>query len=258
MKDAAEQLRAFWSEMGVEADPEMLRALKREVSQQKRAAIAAAPSRSAPAAKRGSDPVLVAREAAAGANTLEDLFAAIEAYDLCPLKAGTQNTVTHDGPLNADVMVIGEGPGRDEDRLGKPFVGRAGQLLDKMLAAIHLSRRTNTFITNVNYWRPPNNADPSADVIEMTRPFFTRMVELKQPKLIILAGKIPLKALLDTKDGIMKLHGQEFSFFAGAETVPAIPIYHPAFLLRQPKMKRQAWTDLLMIEARLKALGAAL
>ena len=253
MKDAAEQLEAFWAEMGVETDPEIARALKRLAAEQRRASMAERPR--AARAKRSVDPVAEAERAASGAPTLQELFAAIEAFEHCPLKAGAANTVTHDGPLDAPVMVIGEGPGRDEDREGRPFVGRAGQLLDKMLASIGLSRETNTFITNVNYWRPPNNADPAPEVLKMTRPFVVHMVELKRPAFIILAGKVPLKALLNPQDGIMKLRGQEFSFTAGAHTAPVIPIFHPAFLLRQPKMKRLAWEDLLRIETRLAQLG---
>ena len=255
VKDAAEQLEAFWAEIGVETDPEIARALKRLAVEQRRARLAARPR--AGTTRQGVDPVAEAGNVAAGAKTLEELFAAIEAFEHCPLKAGAANTVTHDGALDAPVMVIGEGPGRDEDRLGRPFVGRAGQLLDKMLASIGLSRTTNTFITNVNYWRPPNNADPAPEVLRMTRPFFTRMVELKRPAFIILAGKVPLKALLNPQDGIMKLRGQEFSFTAGAHSAPVIPIFHPAFLLRQPKMKRLAWEDLLRIESRLSELGVA-
>lgn len=253
MKDAAEQLEAFWAEMGVEIDPEIARALKRLAAEERRANLAKRPR--LPVARGGVDPVAEAGKAARAAGTLEELFAAIEAFEHCSLKAGAMNTVTHDGPLDAPVMVIGEGPGRDEDREGRPFVGRAGQLLDRMLASIGLSRETNTFITNVNYWRPPNNADPAPEVLNTNRPFFTRMVELKRPVFIILAGKVPLKALLNPQDGIMKLRGQEFSFNAGAYTAPVIPIFHPAFLLRQPKMKRLAWEDLLRIETRLAGLG---
>jgi len=253
VKDAAEQLEAFWAEIGVETDPEIARALKRLAAEQRRARLAARPR---PGTRpQDVDPVAEAETAAAGAKTLEELFAAIGAFQHCPLKASAQNTVTHDGPLGAPVMVIGEGPGREEDRLGKPFVGRAGQLLDRMLASIGLSRETNSFITNVNYWRPPNNADPAPEVLKMTRPFVLRMVELKQPDFVILAGKVPLKALLNPQDGIMKLRGQEFALTAGRHTAPVIPIFHPAFLLRQPKMKRLAWEDLLRIEARLAGLG---
>ena len=156
-----------------------------------------------------------------------------------------------DGIFGADLMVIGEGPGAEEDRRGLPFVGKAGQLLDKMLAAIHRSRADNAMITNVNYWRPPGNRNPEAEELAVCRPFVDRMVELAQPKLIIAAGGVPTKSLLRSSDGIMRLRGTEHVFSTpGGASVPLIPILHPAYLLRRPQDKSRAWRDLLLVEQR--------
>jgi DNA polymerase len=156
----------------------------------------------------------------------------------------------------ASLMVIGEGPGAEEDRRGLPFVGKAGQLLDKMLAAIGRSRAENAFITNVNYWRPPGNRNPETDELAVCRPFVDRMIELTAPKLIIAAGGVPAVSLLASKDGIMKLRGNEYAYATPAGfQVPIIPVLHPAYLLRRPQDKSRAWRDLMLIEKRLAELG---
>ena len=153
-------------------------------------------------------------------------------------------------------MVIGEGPGAEEDRRGLPFVGKAGQLLDRMLAAINRTRTENAFITNVNYWRPPGNRNPEEDELAICRPFVDRMVELAKPKLILAAGGVPAKALLNTSNGIMRLRGTEHVFKTpGGFSAPLIPILHPAYLLRRPQDKSRAWRDLLLAEKRLEELG---
>lgn len=193
---------------------------------------------------------------AAAADSLESLKAAIERFDGCPLKELCEKTVVYDGTLGAPVMVLGEGPGGQEDRIGLPFVGKAGQLLDKMLAAIGLDRKTNTFISNVNYWRPPGNRNPEADELAVCRPFVNRMVDLAQPKIIIATGGVAAKSLLDTKTGIMRLRGSERPFETPAGTqVPMVPMFHPAYLLRRPQDKSRAWRDLLLVQARLKEMG---
>ncbi|MEM9571680.1 MAG: uracil-DNA glycosylase [Pseudomonadota bacterium] len=193
---------------------------------------------------------------AAAADSLESLKAAIEGFDGCPLKELCEKTVVYDGTLGAPVMVLGEGPGGQEDRIGLPFVGKAGQLLDKMLAAIRLDRKTNTFISNVNYWRPPGNRNPEADELAVCRPFVNRMVDLAQPKIIIATGGVAAKTLLDTKTGIMRLRGSERPFETPAGTsVPMVPMFHPAYLLRRPQDKSRAWRDLLLVQARLKEMG---
>lgn len=202
----------------------------------------------------GPDPVLVAREAAGAAATLEELRAAMEAFVLCDLKKGAKNTVFSDGLPAARVMIIGEAPGRDEDLQGKPFVGRAGQLLDKMFAAIGLSRAApepgaGLYITNTLPWRPPGNRDPEPAELAMLRPFLARHVELAEPDLIVLMGNAACDAGLG-KRGILRLRGS----WAEAFGRPALPMTHPAYLLRNPAAKREAWADLLSLKARLADL----
>lgn len=198
-----------------------------------------------------------ARETAAGCVSLEALAEAIRAYRGSPLHSGCEQAVVFDGAVGASLMIIGEGPGAEEDRQGKPFVGRAGQLLDKMLATIGRRRSENAFISNVNYWRPPGNRNPEPDELAVCRPFVDRMIEIARPKLIIAAGGVPAAALLERRDGIMRLRGREFTFSTqGGYTAPLMPMLHPAYLLRRPQDKSRAWRDLLLIEQRLSALEA--
>jgi DNA polymerase len=153
---------------------------------------------------------------------------------------------------DADLLVIGEAPGRDEDRLGKPFVGRAGQLLDRMLAAIGRSRESNVLISNAIFWRPPANRTPTALETAICRPFVDRLIDITAPRAVLIAGGAPLQAMLGVT-GIMRARGvwREIET-AGGKRVPALPTYHPAFLLRQPAGKRLAWADLQSLEQRLK------
>lgn len=192
------------------------------------------------------DPVAEAQSAATGAADLEALRAALGAYQHCDLKLGARNLVFSDGVAGAPVMIVGEAPGRDEDREGRPFVGRAGQLLDKMLAAIELSRTRDVYITNVLPWRPPQNRDPKPEEMAMMQPFLARHIELAAPKLLIIMGNISCQALLG-KRGITRLRGK----WTDAQARPAMPMFHPAYLLRNPAAKREAWADLLEIRARL-------
>ncbi len=199
-----------------------------------------------------ADPVVVARAAAAAALSLGELAAAQSAFDLCDLKKGARNFVFADGDSRARVMVIGEAPGRDEDIEGRPFVGRAGQLLDRMFAAIGLSRAAPDpaaalYITNVLPWRPPGNRDPEPAEIGMMLPFLTRHVELAEPEVIVLMGNTPCAALLHQR-GILRLRGR----WAEALGKPVLPMTHPAYLLRNPAAKREAWADLLMLRERLE------
>jgi DNA polymerase len=194
----------------------------------------------------------LAAELAAACNSYDALAEAVAGFDACPLRAGARNTVFADGVVGAPLLVIGEGPGRDEDAIGKPFVGRAGKLLDKMLAAIGRSRETDTLISNVVYWRPPGNRAPTQAEIAICRPFVERLIELTAPKAILLAGGVPTQALTGAA-GIMRARGQwrDITLASGAH-VTALPIFHPAFLLRQPAQKRYAWTDLQTLAARLR------
>ena len=209
----------------------------------------------APVAQPKVDPVAIAREAAQGAKTLDDLRAAMGRFDHCALKKGARNLVFSDGNPAARVMLIGEAPGRDEDREGKPFVGRAGHLLDKMFGAIEMGRAMplsaqSIYITNVLPWRPPQNRDPEAEEIAMLGPFLERHVEIVAPEVIVLMGNIACQAVLGRK-GITRLRGNWQEAFGK----PVLPMTHPAYLLRQPSAKREAWADLLSLQAKLRDLA---
>ena len=205
-----------------------------------------------PAALSTDEAIKAAETAAVACKSFEELEAAVKAFEGCPLKAGAKNTVFTDGVPGADLLVIGEARGRDEDLLGKPFVGRAGQLLDRMLAAISRSRTENVLISNVIFWRPPANRTPTALETAVCRPFVDRLIEITDPKAVLIAGGAPLQALLGVT-GIMRARGvwREIETMGG-KRYPALPTYHPAFLLRQPAGKRLAWADLQSLNARLK------
>ena len=200
-----------------------------------------------PVAPTADDPVAVAQAAAGAAQDLPGLRAALAAYEHCELKRGARNLVFSDGVPGARVMIVGEAPGRDEDREGKPFVGRAGQLLDRMLAAIDLSREASVYITNVLPWRPPQNRDPKPEEIAMMQPFLHRHIALADPDVLVIVGNHACQALLG-KRGITRLRGD----WCEAQGKPAIPMFHPAYLLRNPAAKREAWADLLSLKARLR------
>jgi uracil-DNA glycosylase family 4 len=193
------------------------------------------------------------RELAQSAKTIEELSAIIKSYKGCNLCHSAKNTVFADGNPEAPVMLIGEAPGRDEDMHGIPFVGPAGQMLDKMLAAISLDR-TSCYISNIIPWRPPGNRTPVAHEIELCRPFVERHIELAQPKLLIFMGNVSTKTLLNTNKGILSIRGKWDEYKIGEEAVPAMPTLHPAYLLKNPVAKRNAWHDLLAIQAKLKEL----
>lgn len=192
--------------------------------------------------------VMQARAAAQSAKTLDELKALIQAFDGCNLKLTAKNTVFADGNPASKLMLVGEAPGRDEDIAGLPFVGRSGQLLDRMLNAIGYSRNQNAYIANVIYWRPPGNRDPSDVEIAICRPFILRQIELIDPTLIIFLGAQPAKALLGgeaVKQGINKLRGRWCELEIGSKRFKALPTFHPAYLLRTPIKKREAWRDFL-------------
>lgn len=209
----------------------------------------------APVVAEAADPVAVAAVLARGATSLEALAAVQSAYAHCDLKQGARNFVFADGNPEARVLILGEAPGRDEDMEGRPFVGRAGQLLDRMFAAIGLARTAHhpaeaLYITNVMPWRPPQNRDPEPAEIAMMLPFVTRHVELVNPDVIVLMGNTSCAAALG-KRGILRLRGQWTEAFGK----PAMPMTHPAYLLRNPAAKREAWADLLEVRARLRETG---
>lgn len=218
----------------------------------RRAAPVAAPSAPEAPAPPAVDPVAVARAAAAAATSLPDLQAAIAAYDHCDLRRGARNLVFADGNPGARVLILGEAPGREEDQEGRPFVGRAGQLLDRMFAAIGLSRTSPDaqhalYITNVSPWRPPGNRDPSTEEIAMLRPFAERHIELADPDILVLMGNTPCATILGER-GILRLRGH----WTRALGRPVLPMTHPAYLLRNPAAKREAWADLLALRAALR------
>ncbi len=200
-----------------------------------------------------------AREIAREAGTVTELRAALAAFEGCPLKATATNLVFADGNPEARIMLIGEGPGADEDRQGLPFVGRSGQLLDRMLDCIGLSRRDNAYISNVIFWRPPGNRTPTPAEIAVCLPFVERHIELVDPAVLLFLGGISAKTLLGRSEGILKLRGRwaGYQHVGLSHPIPALPTLHPAYLLRQPAQKRLAWRDLLSVQDKLRELGLA-
>lgn len=220
------------------------------------------PPRAAPAAPAavpqaplplGGDPS-EARQLAASAQSLEALRDVLERYDGCGLKFRATQLVFADGNPEAKIMLIGEAPGAEEDRQGKPFVGRSGQLLDRMLAAIGLDR-TQVYIVNTVPWRPPGNRTPTPEEMELCLPFLNRHVELVAPQLVMTLGGPAMQTVFKTTNGIIKMRGKWQDVSIGTHTVPALPTLHPAYLLRNPPAKQQAWRDLLSFRARLDSLG---
>ena len=185
-----------------------------------------------------------ARTIAGAAASLEELAAALAQFDGCSLKATAKTLCFYRGAAKSRIMIVGEAPGRDEDFEGKPFVGRAGQLLDKMLAAIQLSEQ-DVHITNIVYWRPPGNRTPTPQEAQVCRPFLERQVELVAPEVIVLLGGAAAKHILDVAEGIMRVRGRWHDIEIGAHRARAIATLHPAYLLRTPAAKRLAWRDLL-------------
>jgi DNA polymerase len=190
--------------------------------------------------------------AAVAARDLGELKAAMEAFEGSALKRAATNTVFADGTPGGRVMFIGEAPGRDEDRIGKPFVGRAGQLLDKMLASIDLDRNRNCYITNVINWRPPDNRDPSPEEAAICLPFLRRHIELANPGVIVLLGAVAARHVMGVTEGIMKTRGRWLEYRVGNAMVPVMPTLHPAY---QPAHKKLAWRDLQTVASRMEALG---
>ena len=180
----------------------------------------------------------------------------MRAFEGCALKRTAKNTVFADGVVGSPVMVVGEAPGADEDRLGKPFVGVSGQLMDRMFDAIGMSRERDLYITNILFWRPPGNRTPTLAEQAICMAFTRRHIELARPKVLVLAGGTAAKSVLDTTEGIMRLRGKwtNLSLDDGS-AVPTLPTFHPAYLLRTPASKRQSWSDLLSLDKKLRELG---
>jgi DNA polymerase len=259
---ALESLLAFWSDAGAEGaflDTPIDRIAEGQTRPQRQAPPPRMPTQGArpgiaparPAPETGA-PVEDARRLAADAQDLAQLEAAIAAFDGCALKfEGAKRAVFARGHPQAPVMIVGEGPGADEDSQGAPFVGRAGQLLDRMLKAAGLEGRV--FITNTVFWRPPGNRTPTLAEQMACEPFLERAIQLVKPRYLLLAGGAAAKAMLKRDEGILSLRGRWFDWAPsdGGPALPAMPTLHPAFLLRQPGAKKRAWQDLLTLSERL-------
>lgn len=264
---ALTSLLAFWADAGVSTSYEDA-AVDRMAEGRRRlkaprpakpAAVAVQPLRQPPIAP-GLSPDLAqsvgdAQALAASADTLEALEAAIASFDGCPLKfSGASRAVFSRGTPGAPVMIIGEGPGAEEDARGQPFVGRAGKLLDRMIHAAGLDG--GVFITNTVFWRPPGNRTPSPHEQAACAPFLERAIVLAKPQVLLLVGAASAKSVLKRSEGILSLRGQWSEWRAEHTnlTLPALPTLHPAFLLRQPQAKKKAWMDLLSLTERLASL----
>ncbi|MGB0696118.1 MAG: uracil-DNA glycosylase [Rhodospirillaceae bacterium] len=224
---------------------------------------AASPAPSGPAPMPARRPVLVgeevaeARQLAAAATDLTALREAMDGYQSCALRRTATHTVFADGNPDADVMLVGEAPGAEEDRRGLPFVGPSGKLLDAMLASIGLTRAT-VYISNVLPWRPPGNRKPTPEEVALCEPFLARHIALVKPRLLLLTGGLAAQTLMDTTTGITRLRGQwkDYQPAPEADPIPALATFHPAFLLRSPVRKREAWRDLLALKERLDLVQA--
>jgi DNA polymerase len=214
------------------------------------------PRAPAPAARAAPPPAVPdaigsAMEIAARCTTLAELKAALEAFEGCALKANASHTVFADGSPDEGIMCIGEAPGQEEDRTGLPFVGRAGRLLDRMLAAIGLDR-TTVYITNVLPWRPPDNRNPDPNEAAVCIPFLRRHIELARPRMLILLGATAVRHVAGHTDGIMRARGRWLEYFVDGAMIPVMPTLHPAYLLRRPIDKKLAWRDLQAVAVRLE------
>lgn len=260
---AIASLLAFWADAGVDAayadaPVDRLAEGRRRLEAPAKAAqnqIAAPMGAMRPtmASSGAPDPAVIAtaRQLAQAAPDLEALADAIAAFDGCPLKGmGARQAVFARGRADAPVMVIGESPGADEDLQGLPFVGRAGKLLDRMLAAAGLADQV--FITNTVFWRPPGNRTPSLEEQAVCAPFVERAIELVKPSYLVLLGGAAAKSLLQRNEGILSLRGKWMEWTGpDGTTLPVLPTLHPAFLLRQPAAKKHAWADMLSLTARI-------
>ncbi len=227
--------------------PPRLEAVGRPLPSRPAAPVAAAP------------PPLVAQDAkalAAACRTVAELEQAVRLYEGCGLKKTATNTVFADGNPSARLMFVGEAPGGDEDRQGKPFVGLSGKLLDRMLQAIGHDRGS-VYITNILFWRPPGNRQPTPQEIQQCLPFVVRHIELVRPAMLVLLGGTSAKTILNQTEGIMRLRGRWFEYRSDESlpVIPALPTYHPAYLLRSPGQKREAWRDFLALKLRMSDAG---
>jgi DNA polymerase len=239
---------------GASAEAGAAEASPRRPSRPAAAPMAEAPPRPAAAPLPSPDAaVMAARQAAKSAASLEELRAMLDRFEGCALRTTATQLVFADGNPQARVMLVGEAPGRDEDIEGLPFVGRSGKLLDRMLAAIGLDRRS-VYIANIVPWRPPGNRTPTPQESAICLPFTLRQIELADPDVLVCMGGPSAQTLLNITDGITKARGRWFTYHTGTREIRAIATWHPAYLLRQPLQKRLAWRDFLAIK---QALGAS-
>ena len=255
MDKALASIMDWWADVGVDV-PDI--ATMRSKSRPMKTARKAVPqSKAKPKIQdapkpEGRPPIKDAAPIAAKAKTLSALKAAMDSYEAGALSDNARQCVFARGNPESNLMLIGEAPGFEEDRAGKPFIGPAGQLLDKMLASIGLAE-DEFYVTNIVNWRPPKKRNPTLDEIEMCRPFLNRHIELAAPKVIVLVGGVSLSAMTK-QSGIVKKRGQWQELDINGKLYPALPIYHPAFLLRQPLLKKDAWRDLLTLREKLNTL----
>jgi uracil-DNA glycosylase len=236
-----EPMRTTAPSRGAAAPPSIARPVLRPGTRETSSAASAAISASPEAG------LLAARAAAKGARTLEELSAALAAFEGCYLRQTATQLVFADGNPAARIMFVGEAPGRDEDVAGLPFVGRSGKLLDRMMAAIGLDR-SSAYIANIVPWRPPGNRTPTPQESAICLPFTLRQIELANPDILVCLGGPSAQTLLNVRDGILKTRGRWFPFWTGTREIRAIATLHPAYLLRQPLQKRLAWRDFLAIK----------
>jgi len=212
--------------------------------------VAAPGPRPLPKAAAGApeDAASLAREQATQARSLEELEAVLLRFEGCALRFSAKNLAFHDGNPAGRVMLVGEAPGADEDRIGKPFMGRSGQLLDRMLAAIGLDR-SQVYIANVVPWRPPGNRTPTPQEVAICKPFLARQIELAAPEVLVCLGGPATQNLLNVKDGILKMRGRWFDYRTeNGRDIRVLPTLHPAYLLRQPLQKRLGWRDFALLK----------
>ena len=250
--EALHWLMEIGVDVAVEEDPQKGSRISIRHSEEQE--ISAKPLNAEPSSLNAS--IIDARAAVDAVTTLEELYAAIRAFNGCTLKKTAQNTVIFEGIAESRLMFIGEAPGADEDRQGVPFCGASGQLLDKALGFIGLNRKENFYITNTLFWRPPGNRTPTTEELEICKPFVERHIALIKPHTIVLVGGTATKAVLNNNIGITRLRGQVFSYKNDYmdSAVPVHVIYHPSYLLRQPSAKKQAWADILQLKQHLKTV----
>jgi uracil-DNA glycosylase len=256
--EAAAAALRWWVEAGVDLALDETPHDRFAAPAQKPIAVNAPPPARAPALSTAVAPdeaARNARELAQAARTLDELRAALENFGGCGLRNTATQLVFADGAPGAPLMLVGEAPGADEDRIGKPFVGRAGQLLDRMLAAIGLDR-TSVYIANVVPWRPPGNRTPTLQETAICLPFIRRQIELSNPRILVCMGNSSAQTLLGLKEGITRTRGQFFDYpLSDGRAIKAMPMLHPAYLLRQPAQKKLAWRDLQKLATMLRAAG---